>query len=114
MWYAGKPIDLGVTPILRAVWRYIVASLVAGLLSWVILVRWMSLPDARSTAYAALRVFYMTTSFVTLYLGAIVLLHGGFAPLRRLLGLLRDMVSSSRDARSTAGSGAAVGAAARS
>ena len=113
MWYAGRPIDLGVTPILRAVWRYIVASLVSGLLSWEILVRWISLPNAQTTAYAALRVFYMTLSFVTLYLGSIVLLHGGSAPMLRLLGLLRDMASPPKDARSTAGSGAAVGAVAR-
>jgi PST family polysaccharide transporter len=113
MWYAGKPIDLGVTPILQATWRYIAASLVAGLLSWEIMVRWIRLPQVQTTLYATLRVSYMTISFVTLYLGAIVLLHGGFAPMRRLLGLLRDMVSSSKDSRSTAESGAAVGAQAR-
>lgn len=113
MWYAGKPIDLGVTWILQAVWRYFAASLVAGFLSWQLMVRWIALPNAQTTPYAALRVLWMTISFVVLYIGAIVLLHGGFAPMRHLLRLLRDMVSSSEDARSTAESRAAVGAAAR-
>src|SRR5664280_505689 len=45
MWYAGRPIGLGVGPIFVAVWRYIVASLVAGVASYLILTQRAILAD---------------------------------------------------------------------
>jgi len=34
MWYAGKPIELGVGPVVGTVWRYVVASLSAGVVTF--------------------------------------------------------------------------------
>ena len=46
MWYAGRPIGLGVGPMLRTVWRYVLAALVAYGVSLFILVRWAALATA--------------------------------------------------------------------
>ena len=93
MWYAGKPIGLRVTPMIAVVWRYLVASLLAGTVSYLILNRLASLQQAQGAAGAAERLAFVTLCFGTLYLSLIVLLHGGVAPLKKLVGLLREMAS---------------------
>ncbi len=105
MWYAGKPIGLGVGPIFSGVWRYIVASLVAGIATRIMFTRLVSLPAAPSAGAAALRVAVTSLVFAGFYLALIVLLYRGFKPLQGLIGLLRDMVSIARvNKRSSAGS----------
>ena len=47
-WYAGRPIQFGVTPILDIVWRYVVASFLAGCASAVIIRETPSLVAAPS------------------------------------------------------------------
>jgi hypothetical protein len=91
MWYAGKPIGLGVAPIVGAVWRYILASLLAGLVSNTVFSKFVNLVAASGTIGAAERVLFISISFVSLYFGAIVILYRGLAPLKRMTGLLREM-----------------------
>jgi PST family polysaccharide transporter len=98
MWYAGNPIDLGVGPVLAVVWRYIVAALLAGFADELILSRFAALAAAPGASGAALRIGFVSVSFLGLYLAAIVLLYGGVSPLQRLIGLLREMVPSGRRA----------------
>jgi PST family polysaccharide transporter len=93
MWYAGKPIGLGVSMVLAVVWRYIVASLTAGILSMLIFSRWTSLSVLSGASGAAIRIAYVSACFGCLYLSAIVVLYRGISPLRRLASLLREMVS---------------------
>jgi PST family polysaccharide transporter len=92
MWYAGRPIGLGVAPMLAVVWRYIAASLLAGLVSSLICSRFASLSAASSSFAAGLRVAVVSICFGCIYLGAVVLLHGGFSPLRKSADLLRQMI----------------------
>jgi len=92
MWYAGSPIGLGVGPVLAVVWRYVVAALLAGVLSKLISSRIPSLVAATGASGAALRVAFAGLCFGSLYLGAIVVVYGGVSSLRRLIGLLREMV----------------------
>ncbi len=99
MWYAGKPIGLGVPTMFAAVWRYIVASLLAGVGSSLISSSWVSLSAAAGVEGAALRIAAISMTFGCLYLASIVLLYGGFSSLRKLLGLLREMVSTFRVGR---------------
>ena len=94
MWYAGKPIGLGVATVIAEVWRYIVASLLAGLATSLIFSRLVLLPGASGAGAAALRIVCISIPFGCLYLIATVLLFRGFSPLRKLVGLLREMVSS--------------------
>ncbi len=93
-WYAGKPFNLGVEPILTVVWRYLVASLLAGLGTF-LMVR--SIPTFSAVSPAGNAAMHVgTTSFVfaILYLGAVILLHGSCGPLYQFAGLLREMVPS--------------------
>jgi len=100
MWYAGRPIGLGVAPVLDVVWRYIVAALVAGLVCDLIFSRMVSLSGAPGAFGAMERIVLVSIAFFGFYLGMIVLLYRGFSPLRRLVNLLREMAPL-RTARSS-------------
>jgi O-antigen/teichoic acid export membrane protein/glycosyltransferase involved in cell wall biosynthesis len=106
MWYAGKPIDLGVGLVLSAVWRYTVAALLAGLSGSLISSRLGFLVVAPGASGAALRIAVVSLSFLVLYLGAIVLLYGGLAPLQTMVGLLREMAPASKIETMFGGNGA--------
>ena len=92
MWYAGRPIGLGVSPILSCVWRYIVAALVAGSVTALAIRETSFLPDASRAVGALVRIIAVSTVLSVLYLGAVVLFHGGLKPLYQVAALLRDMI----------------------
>jgi O-antigen/teichoic acid export membrane protein len=91
MWYAGKPIGLGVSPMIAVVWRYIAASLLAGLACRTFFQRLVGLAEAPGAIGAAERVALFSIAFVSCYLGAIVMFYRGLSPFRMLAGLLREM-----------------------
>jgi len=93
MSYAGEPIGLKATEVLAVVWRYIVASLLAGAVSSLIVARLVLLSSAPGPSGAALRIAFASISYVCLYVGAIVVLHQSISPLRKVIRLLREMVS---------------------
>lgn len=91
-WYAGKPIQLSAFSVVATIWRYLIASLMAGC-GCVLILRTMPSMMAASGWVAALaRVATMTIIFTALYVGAVILLHGGSTPLRELIGHLREML----------------------
>jgi O-antigen/teichoic acid export membrane protein len=95
-WYAGRPIGFGVSSVIAAVWRYAAASLVAGLAT-VAFIRGTQFWGTPPGAYAALGALIIISAlFVTLYLGAVILLHWGCAPLRQFASLLREVAPSRR------------------
>jgi PST family polysaccharide transporter len=101
-WYAGRPIQLGVSSLMAAVWRHVAASLLAGLATALIIGRtpfWGTPPDAK-TALGA--IIIISGLFVTLYLGTVILLHGGLAPLRQLARLLRELAPARRATKAAA------------
>jgi PST family polysaccharide transporter len=94
-WYAGRPIRFGVSFVIAAVWRYAAASLVAGLVTGVI--RGLVFLSPPASASAALeRIMTSSAVFLTLYLGFVIVSHRGCAPLRQLVGLLREIAPESR------------------
>jgi PST family polysaccharide transporter len=93
MWYAGRPIGLGVSPMIHVVWRYLLASLLSVLFSHLIILRLRSFLSGTGTIGAFQRIAVVSLCFGALYLGAIVLLYRGLSPLKRLVGLMREMVS---------------------
>jgi PST family polysaccharide transporter len=93
MWFAGKPIGLGAGPFLAAMWRFVVASLLAGFSGEAILRHWSGLYTATGAQGAAERLVCVSVLFALLYLGGIILLHGGFAPVKKMMGLLKEMAS---------------------
>jgi PST family polysaccharide transporter len=107
MWYAGKPIGLGVAPVVSAVWKYIAASLAAGLVSRFVITRMAALSAASGASGAALRIAFVSLLFGCLYLAAIVVLHRGFSPLKKMVRLLREMISAVGPTQASAAGAAA-------
>jgi len=92
MWYAGKPIGLGAASVVAVVWRYIVASVLAGLVCDGVFSRIVSLPEDEGAWGAVRRIVVISLSFTLIYLGAVVALYRGLSPIKRLVGLLREIV----------------------
>jgi O-antigen/teichoic acid export membrane protein len=92
LWYAVNPMELRITCVLAALWRYPIASLAAGCACAVLR---PSLVFAILPSGATERVVrIMTTSllFGILYVSAVVLIHRGYAPLQQMTRLLREMM----------------------
>jgi O-antigen/teichoic acid export membrane protein len=99
-WYAGRPINFGIKPMVDAVWKYVVAALLAGC-GTAAIVRSI-VPLAGSTVFAALgRIVSITLLTSVLYLLAVILLHGGMAPLLAFSRLIPDLLSARRSANTS-------------
>lgn len=111
LWYAGRPAHLEIASVVAVVWKYVVASALAGGASAVIIRGTPSFVAASAGSEAGeaiVRIVTTTLVFGALYLGAVIMLHRGCAPLHHVAGLLRDMVpraaSQARTARERSGS----------
>jgi hypothetical protein len=91
IWYAGKPIEFGVAPVISATWRYTVAALTAAIAGFLVLSHTAWLQHAAGTAGAAMRIACTTALFTVFYLGSVVILYGGPAPLRTMQTLLGEL-----------------------
>lgn len=94
LWYAGRPINLEITPVLSTVWRYVASALLAGCAITAVGHRVPYLIKAPSSAQqAAAQIAGISVLFGALYVGAVGLLHRGWAPLSQVVRLLREMSS---------------------
>jgi PST family polysaccharide transporter len=100
LWYAGKPIGLGISPVVSVIWKYLLASMLAGTATFLIARAIPSLITATGTAGVVTRLVTISLLFTVLYLGSVILLHRGCGPIYQVAGLLREM--SSRRKSSTA------------
>lgn len=91
IWYAGRPIGLGVGPVVAVIWRYIAAALAAAAVSYIVLERLPGLDHLAGARGAALRIAFVTLEFGVLYFAGVLVLHGGAAPLRTAASLLKDL-----------------------
>ncbi len=103
LWYAGRPINFGIGPVVAIVWRYVAASLVAGGAAEVIIRRLPSSIVERGGVSAVARIAAISLMFGVLYLGAVVSLQGGFARLFRLLRLVRELLPHRSSSKSFSG-----------
>lgn len=92
MQFAGAPIEIGAKHVIAIAWRYVAAAFVAGITSYLVVHGFGRLSEMTGAAGAMLRIVVVTLVFSGLYLGAIVALHRGTAPIRRLAGIVRTMV----------------------
>jgi len=92
-WYAGRPIGLGPAPVLGAVWKYVIASLVGAAASFTIIRKIPSLLATSGDQGAAIRVVVVSALFGLLYVSAVVVLFRGGAPIHQFVRLLREMVA---------------------
>ena len=90
-WYAGRPIHFGLGPVIRIVWRYILAALLAGYACQFIIGQLPSLPLIPGATGGIVRVLTTSSIMGVLYLGVVVLLHRGGEPLYQITRLLPDL-----------------------
>jgi PST family polysaccharide transporter len=91
LWYAVRPIPLGIAPVVAVVWKYALASAMAGGVSAVMMRSLPFLVAASGIGASLVRIAMISTIFLTLYVSSVILLHRGFAPLHLLASLLREM-----------------------
>ena len=94
IWFAGKPIGLGVDAVVSALWRYVVASSLSGVVTFLAMQQCTGPLLAKSVSGAILRIVLSSISFSILYITAIVVLHRGVEPVMQLNRLFRTMVSN--------------------
>jgi hypothetical protein len=96
-WYAGKPIQFGVGLVIGTVWRYALASLLAGVAcAWIVSTIHLPFASDATAAAAFARIVTDSVLLFTLYIGAVVGLHGGWEPLRQIARLLPDLMPGRR------------------
>ncbi|KMQ50689.1 polysaccharide biosynthesis protein [Chitinispirillum alkaliphilum] len=83
LWYAGKPIKLSLKKIWNSIWRYYLASVLAGVGSFI-----LSKNMDHVNVFA--RLFMSTSVFLLLYLSFIVLLFRSFSPVSNFVKLVAD------------------------
>jgi O-antigen/teichoic acid export membrane protein len=93
-WYAGKPISLGVAPVFAATWKYILASLLAGIATAGTIRLIPRLALASGATGAAYRVVADSLVFSIVYMAVVILLHGGAAPIREFSSILKNALLS--------------------
>jgi PST family polysaccharide transporter len=92
LWYAGKPIGFPITLIISVVWRYVVASVLAGGASALILLGFPGFREAPGLTAALVRISATSILFGLLYLSAVILLHRGLGPIHQVTSLLRELL----------------------
>lgn len=98
-WYAGRPIRFGVSDLIAPIWRHVVSALMAGVATAAI-IRGTSLWDTPSTKSGALwAIVIISVLFSSVYLGTTIAFHWGFAPLRQLSSILRELRPSPKGTR---------------
>ena len=93
LWYAGKPVELRISSMAAVIWKYVLASLIAGYATFLITHAFPSLGVRPGSLWAFGRLVIVSFLFGTLYLGAVISLHGGFAPLNQLRRLFLEVTS---------------------
>lgn len=94
LWYAGKPVGLGIASVVGAIWKYVLASALAGLAVEGIIRSIPTLALASGLRGAIGRTGMISLFFGVLYLIVVILLHRSYDPIRRAARLVQDMVSS--------------------
>jgi O-antigen/teichoic acid export membrane protein len=98
--YAGIPTHLRVAAVVGAVWKYTLASAIAGFASAAFIWRVPLVAVGSTPIETVTRIGEISTLFGTLYLVAVILLHGGTAPLSQIAGLVRDVSGRGHRGRS--------------
>jgi PST family polysaccharide transporter len=87
--YAGSPVELSAMQVVRATWRYVAAALAAGALTVWIEDDLHALAQGAGVGDAMERIVVTSLFCGVLYLGAVVLFHGGLAPLAQFIRIAR-------------------------
>lgn len=91
-WYAGKPINFKASVVIAAVWKYVLASILAALACTWMHSPLVSLVPSEGIEGAFMRMVVISSVFAVLYVGAVTVFFRGFEPIYQLVRLLPDMV----------------------
>jgi O-antigen/teichoic acid export membrane protein len=91
-WYAGKPIGLGIGPVLAVIWRFFAASVGAGFGTALIIGAVPYFATTFGAAGAFVRMVSTSLVFLGLYIGGVIALHQGLKPISDTVTLLRDLL----------------------
>jgi O-antigen/teichoic acid export membrane protein len=94
LWYAGKPIQFEIAPVMQVMWRFVLASVLAGGATAAIIGRYASFTPASSSVEALARIANVSSLFSVLYLGAVIALHRGWTPISQVASILRELMPS--------------------
>jgi polysaccharide transporter, PST family len=94
-WYAGRPIHFGILPVVSSIWKFVLASALAGCVSAVAARFIPSFSGLPVSIGSLARVILISALFVPLYLAAVIVLHRSLAPLNQLVRLLKEMLPPS-------------------
>lgn len=95
-WYAGKPIGLGIGPMLGVIWKFFAASVAAGVGTVLIIKTMPYFAAAFGAPGALIRMVSVSLLFFGLYLGAVIALHKGMKPINETAALIRDCLPERR------------------
>jgi hypothetical protein len=95
-WYAGQPIGLRIGAVFAVIWKFFVASVVAGVGTALIIRAVPGIAVGLGGQSAFVRMVSVSFAFFALYLGGVIALHQGLKPLRETVGLLRDLLPERR------------------
>lgn len=96
IWYAGKPINLDITAVLSVMWRYAAAFLVTVSVTYLVMHQVPGLAGAPGALNALIRIAVVSIFVTVLYVGTVVLMHGGFEPVYNIVGLARELKRSGK------------------
>jgi len=90
-WYAGVPVEFGVAPMLAVVWKFVVASALAGCATALIL---REIPDVLAgpgRIETIARIGMISVILMILYVVTVIVLHGGCGPIYQIGRLVREI-----------------------
>ena len=101
-WYAGKPIELGIGPMLAVIWKFFAASVFAGCTTVLIFKVIPYFGTVSSARGAFIRMVAVSLTFFGVYVGGIVALHRGLSPINETASLIREFLPHRLAPRTTA------------
>lgn len=101
LWYAGRPIELGVAPVIGAIWKNVAAAVFAAFGAATIMQALPFFAPALDTIGAAFRLLKTSCLFGGLYIMATIILHRGCSPLSDFLGLVREVMPWGRTSKAS-------------
>jgi O-antigen/teichoic acid export membrane protein len=94
--YAPRPAPLTIGSMIGAMWRYVLASIIAAAICAFVMPVFTSTVVLSGIAASLFRIVSTSIVFTALYVAAIVVLYGGWAPILDVFGLVRDLLPSRR------------------
>jgi PST family polysaccharide transporter len=92
LWYAGRPVELKVSSVFEAAWKYFMAALVAGIAGWFVLYANEIISPVFLACNIVARIFISFIFCTALYLIMVIALYRSIQPLLTLIKIFHEMI----------------------